>query len=115
MRGRRQPVTAARLAEILAMSERMIYRDATDLMAQGRAWGRSQRGLHPASRSIFCGRSWRRNDCKQHYHGLLSARSMQKRPDFARWGKVSLSASMSQIVGYMTFETKTEGRRLLSI
>jgi predicted DNA-binding transcriptional regulator YafY len=37
MRGRRQPVTAARLAEVLEVSERTIYRDVADLMAQG-AW-----------------------------------------------------------------------------
>src|SRR5580693_2719849 len=35
MRGRRHPVTAARLAEDLAVSERTIYRDVADLMAQG--------------------------------------------------------------------------------
>src|SRR5271169_1825979 len=35
MRGRRQPVTAARLAEELEVSERTIYRDVADLMAQG--------------------------------------------------------------------------------
>jgi predicted DNA-binding transcriptional regulator YafY len=35
MRGRRQPVTAARLAETLEVSERTIYRDVADLMAQG--------------------------------------------------------------------------------
>jgi predicted DNA-binding transcriptional regulator YafY len=35
MRGRRQPVTAARLAEALEVSERTIYRDVADLMAQG--------------------------------------------------------------------------------
>ena len=35
MRGRRQPVTAARLAEDLEVSERTIYRDVADLMAQG--------------------------------------------------------------------------------
>jgi predicted DNA-binding transcriptional regulator YafY len=35
MRGRRQPVTAARLAEVLEVSERTIYRDVADLMAQG--------------------------------------------------------------------------------
>jgi predicted DNA-binding transcriptional regulator YafY len=35
MRGRRRPVTAARLAEILEVSERTIYRDVADLMAQG--------------------------------------------------------------------------------
>jgi predicted DNA-binding transcriptional regulator YafY len=35
MRGRRQPVTAARLAEALAVSERTIYRDVADLIAQG--------------------------------------------------------------------------------
>ena len=35
MRGRRQPVTAARLAEALEVSERTIYRDVADLVAQG--------------------------------------------------------------------------------
>ena len=35
MRGRRQPVTAARLAETLEVSERTIYRDVADLIAQG--------------------------------------------------------------------------------
>ena len=35
MRGRRQPVTAARLAEALEVSERTIYRDVAELMAQG--------------------------------------------------------------------------------
>jgi predicted DNA-binding transcriptional regulator YafY len=35
LRGRRQPVTAARLAELLEVSERTIYRDVADLMAQG--------------------------------------------------------------------------------
>jgi predicted DNA-binding transcriptional regulator YafY len=35
MRGRRQPITAARLAEALEVSERTIYRDVADLMAQG--------------------------------------------------------------------------------
>lgn len=35
MRGRRQPVTAARLAEALEVSERTIYRDIADLRAQG--------------------------------------------------------------------------------
>ena len=35
MRGRRRPVTAARLAEELEVSERTIYRDVADLMAQG--------------------------------------------------------------------------------
>ena len=35
MRGRRQPVTAARLAEALEVSERTIYRDVADLIAQG--------------------------------------------------------------------------------
>jgi predicted DNA-binding transcriptional regulator YafY len=35
MRGRRQPVTAARLAEMLEVSERTIYRDVAELMAQG--------------------------------------------------------------------------------
>jgi predicted DNA-binding transcriptional regulator YafY len=35
MRGRRQPVTAAHLAEALEVSERTIYRDVADLMAQG--------------------------------------------------------------------------------
>jgi predicted DNA-binding transcriptional regulator YafY len=35
MRGRRQPVTAAQLAEALEVSERTIYRDVADLMAQG--------------------------------------------------------------------------------
>jgi predicted DNA-binding transcriptional regulator YafY len=35
MRGRHQPVTAARLAEALEVSERTIYRDVADLMAQG--------------------------------------------------------------------------------
>jgi predicted DNA-binding transcriptional regulator YafY len=35
MRGRHQPVTAARLAEVLEVSERTIYRDVADLMAQG--------------------------------------------------------------------------------
>jgi predicted DNA-binding transcriptional regulator YafY len=31
MRGRRQPVTAAQLAEALEVSERTIYRDVADL------------------------------------------------------------------------------------
>ena len=35
LRGRRHPVTAARLAEVLEVSERTIYRDVADLMAQG--------------------------------------------------------------------------------
>ena len=35
LRGRRHPVTAARLAQILEVSERTIYRDVADLMAQG--------------------------------------------------------------------------------
>src|SRR5580698_10051415 len=35
MRGRRQPVTAARLAEALEVSERTINRDVADLIAQG--------------------------------------------------------------------------------
>jgi predicted DNA-binding transcriptional regulator YafY len=35
MRGRRYPVTAARLAEDLEVSERTIYRDVADLVAQG--------------------------------------------------------------------------------
>lgn len=35
MRGRHQPVTAARLAEALEVSERTIYRDIAELMAQG--------------------------------------------------------------------------------
>ena len=35
MRGRRQPVTAAQLAKALEVSERTIYRDIADLMAQG--------------------------------------------------------------------------------
>jgi predicted DNA-binding transcriptional regulator YafY len=35
LRGRRHPVTAARLAEALEVSERTIYRDVADLMAQG--------------------------------------------------------------------------------
>ncbi|WP_159014314.1 YafY family protein [Acidisoma sp. S159] len=35
MRGRRQPVTAAQLAEALEVSERTIYRDIADLAAQG--------------------------------------------------------------------------------
>src|ERR1700739_3088580 len=35
MRGRRQPVTAARLAEALEVSERTIYRDIAELMSQG--------------------------------------------------------------------------------
>jgi predicted DNA-binding transcriptional regulator YafY len=35
MRDRRQPVTAARLAETLEVSERTIYRDVADLIAQG--------------------------------------------------------------------------------
>lgn len=35
MRGHRQPVTAARLAETLEVSERTIYRDVADLMAKG--------------------------------------------------------------------------------
>jgi predicted DNA-binding transcriptional regulator YafY len=35
MRGRRQPITAARLAEALEVSERTIYRDVADLVAQG--------------------------------------------------------------------------------
>jgi predicted DNA-binding transcriptional regulator YafY len=35
MRGHRQPVTAARLAEVLEVSERTIYRDIADLVAQG--------------------------------------------------------------------------------
>jgi predicted DNA-binding transcriptional regulator YafY len=35
MRGRRQSVTAAQLAEILEVSERTIYRDVADLIAQG--------------------------------------------------------------------------------
>jgi predicted DNA-binding transcriptional regulator YafY len=35
MRGRRRPVTAAQLAEILEVSERTIYRDVADLTAQG--------------------------------------------------------------------------------
>jgi predicted DNA-binding transcriptional regulator YafY len=35
MRGRRQPVTAARLAEALEVSERTVYRDVADLVAQG--------------------------------------------------------------------------------
>jgi predicted DNA-binding transcriptional regulator YafY len=35
MRGRRRPVTAAMLAAELEVSERTIYRDVADLMAQG--------------------------------------------------------------------------------
>jgi predicted DNA-binding transcriptional regulator YafY len=35
LRGRRHPVTAARLAEALEVSERTIYRDVADLTAQG--------------------------------------------------------------------------------
>jgi predicted DNA-binding transcriptional regulator YafY len=35
MRGRHRPVTAARLAETLEVSERTIYRDIADLVAQG--------------------------------------------------------------------------------
>lgn len=35
LRGRRHPVTAARLAEALEVSERTIYRDVADLAAQG--------------------------------------------------------------------------------
>jgi len=35
MRGRRQPVTSAQLAEALEVSERTIYRDIAELMAQG--------------------------------------------------------------------------------
>lgn len=35
MRGHRRPVTAARLAEALEVSERTIYRDIAELMAQG--------------------------------------------------------------------------------
>jgi predicted DNA-binding transcriptional regulator YafY len=35
MRGRRLPVTAAQLAEALEVSERTIYRDIADLVAQG--------------------------------------------------------------------------------
>jgi predicted DNA-binding transcriptional regulator YafY len=35
MRGRRQPVTAAQLAGALEVSERTIYRDIADLVAQG--------------------------------------------------------------------------------
>ncbi len=35
LRGRRHPVTAARLAEALEVSERTIYRDIADLTAQG--------------------------------------------------------------------------------
>jgi predicted DNA-binding transcriptional regulator YafY len=35
LRGRRHPVTAARLAEAMEVSERTIYRDVADLMAQG--------------------------------------------------------------------------------
>jgi predicted DNA-binding transcriptional regulator YafY len=35
MRGLHQPVTAARLAETLEVSERTIYRDVAELMAQG--------------------------------------------------------------------------------
>jgi predicted DNA-binding transcriptional regulator YafY len=35
MRGRHRPVTAAQLAESLEVSERTIYRDVADLMAQG--------------------------------------------------------------------------------
>src|SRR6201987_4225523 len=35
LRGRRHPVTAARLAGALEVSERTIYRDVADLMAQG--------------------------------------------------------------------------------
>ena len=35
MRGRRQPVTAARLAEVLKVSERTIYRDVADLIGRG--------------------------------------------------------------------------------
>lgn len=35
MRGRRYPVTAARLAQILDVSERTIYRDIAELAAQG--------------------------------------------------------------------------------
>ena len=35
MRGRHQPVTAAHLAELLEVSERTIYRDVADLIAQG--------------------------------------------------------------------------------
>ena len=35
LRGRRHPVTAAHLAEALEVSERTIYRDVADLMAQG--------------------------------------------------------------------------------
>ena len=31
LRGRRHPVTAARLAELLEVSERTIYRDVADL------------------------------------------------------------------------------------
>src|SRR5580704_11341032 len=35
LRGRRLPITAAWLAETLEVSERTIYRDVADLMAQG--------------------------------------------------------------------------------
>src|SRR5258708_26257553 len=35
LRCRRHPVTAARLAEALEVSDRTIYRDIADLMAQG--------------------------------------------------------------------------------
>ncbi|MEJ0066571.1 MAG: HTH domain-containing protein [Caulobacteraceae bacterium] len=35
LRGRRQPVTAAYLAEQLEVSERTIYRDVATLMSQG--------------------------------------------------------------------------------
>ena len=35
MRGRRRPVTAAMLAAELEVSDRTIYRDVADLMAQG--------------------------------------------------------------------------------
>jgi hypothetical protein len=35
MRDRRKPVGAARLAGILEVSERTIYRDVADLIAQG--------------------------------------------------------------------------------
>ena len=54
MRGRRQPVTAARLAEMLGVSERTIYRDVAELMAQGAPIdGEAGVRLHPAARSLF--------------------------------------------------------------
>jgi predicted DNA-binding transcriptional regulator YafY len=54
MRGRRQPVTAARLAEALEVSERTIYRDVAELITQGAPIDGEGRGrLHPAARSLL--------------------------------------------------------------